>query len=265
MRNKIFNSFKNKAASIISNNRRKSVLVFLYKLARWFINSYENYNYNISTNGEEMVIGQMKLNNDAVVFDVRFNKGEWSKIVLKHYSEINIYSFEPQADLVSKVKKDFSSYKNVKLFDFGLSDITKTDEIYIYENHDFLSGIYNHPHDIANVKKEVNFRDGSEVFFELGLQKIDFLKIDVEGAEHLVLKGFEEVLKLGKISAIQFEYGKGSINSKFLLKDYYEYLEPMGYKIGKIYPNYIDFKSYNWNDENFIGANYLAVLNASNV
>jgi len=46
---------------------------------------------------------------------------------------------------------------------------------------------------------------------------------------------------------------------KFLLKDFYDYLRAFGMKIGKIYPNYVEFRSYTLQDENFYGPNYLAV------
>ncbi len=245
---------------LIANNRNSLIVKTIYGWIKLFLKHYNNANYNLKSNGEEFVIKSMPQNSDAVFFDVGFNKGEWTKAVLHNYPDARIFGFEPQKDLIHRVKEDFNKYENVKLYDFGLAEATKKQEIYIYEDHDFLSGIYNHPHEISVSKNEASFRKGSECFLELGLEKIDFLKIDVEGAEFLVLKGFDDILRLGKISIIQFEYGKGSINSRFLLKDYYEYLEPMGYKLGKIFPNYVDFKPYNWDDENFIGPNYLAVL-----
>lgn len=252
--------YKVKLGTLIANNRNSYFIKKINEKVKWFIKNYENANYDIATNGEEFVIKELQLKPGSIVFDVGFNKGDWTKAVLKHCPDANLFGFEPQAELLNEARKEFEMYKDVRLFNFGLSDKSFNGEIYIYENHDFLSGIYNHPHNIPNYKKEVSFKKSSDFFIELGLQKIDFLKIDVEGAEHLVLKGFEDILKQGKILAIQFEYGKGSINSKFLLKDYYEYLEPMGYKLGKIYPNFIDFKSYNWDDENFIGPNYLAIF-----
>jgi len=36
-------------------------------------------------------------------------------------------------------------------------------------------------------------------------------------------------------------------------------LEPLGFKIGKLYPNYVDFKDYSTADEDFLGPNFVAV------
>jgi hypothetical protein len=62
-----------------------------------------------------------------------------------------------------------------------------------------------------------------------------------------------------KIRAIQFEYGVLNLESKFLLKDYFNLLTDYGYTLGKIYPNHVDFSAYSWEKENFIGPNYIAI------
>jgi hypothetical protein len=75
-----------------------------------------------------------------------------------------------------------------------------------------------------------------------------------------VLRGFEETMGRDAIDIIQFEYGRVNIVTHFLLRDFYEYLEPRGYVIGKIYPGYVDFRPYSVDFEDFRGPNYLAVL-----
>jgi hypothetical protein len=47
--------------------------------------------------------------------------------------------------------------------------------------------------------------------------------------------------------------------SRFLLRDFYQLLEPAGYLVGKIFPNGVDFRPYSPDDENFFGPNFLAV------
>ena len=78
--------------------------------------------------------------------------------------------------------------------------------------------------------------------------------------EELVLKGFSNALANGMIDVIQFEYGKVNILTRFLLRDIYEMLEGYGYTVGKLYPNYVEFRHYTLDDENFFGPNYVAIL-----
>jgi hypothetical protein len=60
------------------------------------------------------------------------------------------------------------------------------------------------------------------------------------------------------IELAQFEYGRVSIVNGFLLKDFHAFFRERGYSVGKIFPNYVDFRDYNLADEDFIGPNYLA-------
>ena len=87
---------------------------------------------------------------------------------------------------------------------------------------------------------------------------MDFLKLDVEGAEHLVLQGLDESLQNGRIRFVQFEYGRVNILTHFLLRDFYQLFRGYGYAVGKIYPDYVEFRDYDLRDEDFLGPNYLA-------
>jgi len=67
------------------------------------------------------------------------------------------------------------------------------------------------------------------------------------------------MLDAGRIDVIQFEYGKVNIITHFLLRDFYEFLEPRGYLVGRLFPDFVDFRAYALEDEDFSGPNYVAV------
>jgi len=100
---------------------------------------------------------------------------------------------------------------------------------------------------------------GDDYLAKANLSQVHLLKIDVEGGEPKVLAGFSGALVARKIHAIQFEYGLAAIWTKFLLRDFYELLEPLGFSLGKIYPNHVTFGPYSPRAEDFAGPNYLAV------
>ena len=91
------------------------------------------------------------------------------------------------------------------------------------------------------------------------LEYVDFLKIDTEGAEQMVLQGFAETLKQHKIGIIQFEYGYAAILSKWLLVDAYEMLTPHGFNLGRLTKEGIQFHEYALYHETFNGPDYVAV------
>jgi hypothetical protein len=85
----------------------------------------------------------------------------------------------------------------------------------------------------------------------------------VEGAEHLVLEGLADLLREQRARFVPFEYGRVNILTHFLLRDFYEPFGSHGYLVGKIYPDYVDFREYELSDEDFLGPNYLATAAAS--
>src|SRR4051812_16969568 len=99
---------------------------------------------------------------------------------------------------------------------------------------------------------------GSDFLQREGIRKVDFLKLNVEGAEHLVLEGLKDQLREQRIRFVQFEYGRVNILTHFLLRDFYQLFATYGYVVGKIYPDHVDFREYELGDEDFLGPNYLA-------
>jgi len=72
------------------------------------------------------------------------------------------------------------------------------------------------------------------------------------------LTGFGDMLARNDISLVQFEYGRVNIVNHFLLRDFYAFFRERGYVVGKIFPNYVEFRDYDLMDEDFLGPNYLA-------
>jgi len=91
------------------------------------------------------------------------------------------------------------------------------------------------------------------------IEKVDFVKLDLEGAEYDAILGFKDFLKERKIRAFQFEYGLINISTKKLLLDFYSLLNEHGYILGKIYPKVVEFREYSYMHEDFLGPNFIAV------
>lgn len=104
------------------------------------------------------------------------------------------YLFDVCSFHTDRLKEDIGDSENVFIFPFGLSD---TNSSVFYD--DASESIHRSGHEAVEIKK---FDD---VMSELGIiDKIDFLKIDIEGSEPEILK-FTEVLK--NIKYIQWEFG----------------------------------------------------------
>jgi hypothetical protein len=74
----------------------------------------------------------------------------------------------------------------------------------------------------------LHIKKGKDYVTDNNIKNIDFLKIDTEGYELNVLKGFEEFLENVKI--IQFEYGGTFLDNNTKLNDVITYLTSMGFR-----------------------------------
>lgn len=72
-------------------------------------------------------------------------------------------------------------------------------------------------------KNKLTIKTGYDYLKEQNIERIDFLKIDTEGYEFEVIKGFKD--KLNCIKIIQFEYGGCYLDNNVKLNDVIKYLE----------------------------------------
>jgi hypothetical protein len=90
------------------------------------------------------------------------------------------------------------------------------------------------------------------------IEKIYFLKLDVEGHELKVLQGASKMIFDKKIDFIQFEFGGCNIDSKTYFRDFY-YLLKDDFNIYRIVENGLfAIKAYKEEYEIFRTINYLA-------
>ena len=96
---------------------------------------------------------------------------------------------------------------------------------------------------------------------ENGVEKIDLLKIDVEGHELKVLQGGAIALASGRIRCIQFEYGGCFLDSGTTLKQVYTLLRYCGYELFRLWPyGKLRIHSYYPHFENYRYSNRLTML-----
>lgn len=245
--------------------RRGKLSNYVDRIAVRIHKAYENLDYNFKKNGEFSVLQKISESQKEIgtIFDVGANNGDWSKCAAQLFPNTTIHAFEIVPETFKILDFSLRTYKNVVCNGFGFSDIEGSTPVFFSSDKDGIATCTpNFSEDFHKIEThciEASVTTGDKFCMENGIDSIDYLKIDVEGHENKVLKGFDNMLKTGKIKVIQFEYGYVNVLTHFLLKDFYEYLESFNYKIGKIYPSYVDFREYNYCDENFYGPNYLAV------
>ena len=228
-----------------------------------YLAHYNGVSYDFFKNGEADILKKLSQFELKVIFDVGSNIGEWALIANRYFKQAKIHCFEISKKTFGTLSKNVTGDQYI-LNNIGLSNISG--EI-TYKDYGPNSGV-------NTILLEANFHDmgikpdlikgfvltGERYCEEKNIDKIDFLKIDVEGAEHLVLDGFSKYLKNNLIEIIQFEYGYTHGDAKFLMKDFYGLFEGYGYKVGRIRPGRVEFKEWTYRHNDFnSGPNYIAV------
>jgi FkbM family methyltransferase len=226
---------------------------------------------NPKDSGEDNVIkyalGKLKFKKISV-FDVGGNYGEYTKLwlkILKQYNQVGEFSiFEPSTHALEHLRKEFSDYKNVRIFPVALSN--QEGEAVLYSNFagSGLGSLAKRDLSHAGVSMEnedkVKTSTLDKICEQENIPAIDFLKIDVEGFELAVLQGAVRLLAGNNVKFIQFEFGGTDIDTRIFFKDFYLLLSPK-YKIYRILKNGLaPIEKYSEFDEIFLTTNYFAEL-----
>jgi FkbM family methyltransferase len=166
-----------------------------YHIINWGINSYEPQNISFIKN---------KISNCKVFFDIGANVGIYSYQLCDYFKGVTIYAFEPNPVLAKILKKtiEYNHLPNFNVVQKGVSSSKGSFKFYLdYENdgghslnQDFIKYHQNQKKDFIYI--ETCTLD--EFVIENRIEKIDFIKIDIQGLEKDALQGAINCLKLFK-------------------------------------------------------------------
>jgi FkbM family methyltransferase len=231
-----------------------------------FLRTYYNENfYDFQSNGEQFAMRRAAdyLGAGAVViWDVGAHDGEWALMAREIFPAAAIHCFEIVPLVAERLAATMAGDQALTVHALGLSDATGERTVHLnaaFETTTSLSP--RHGHELFHAgTSEVPCRCVTGDLMARDTPPPTILKLDVEGHEVAVLRGAKQVLTSpGAPAMIQIEYGDTYLPSHNTLKDVYEAVEAGGYHIGRLYPNHVDFKPYEYQDDNFRMGNLIAV------
>ena len=219
--------------------------------------------------GEKMVLQKvdtwLRPEKDIVVFDVGANLGEFSNEAVQFFKgqNLQVFTFEPSLKTYQKLNDNLNDAR-IKTFNIGLGNKNETVTLYKSDELAGSNSIYNRRMEHLDVKMDLKEEIKIEKLDDFSkanhINKINFLKLDVEGHEFFVLEGAKEMISQNKIQFIQFEFGGTHIDSRIFFQDYW-YLLNGQFDIYRILLDGIEpIKKYEEFNEIFTTVNYLAIL-----
>lgn len=247
------------AVRALAERRDLRVTRLLARGARSFLDAHDGHrlSYDITKNGEQLVIERVT-KTGSVVFDVGANVGDWTALAVARGA--NVHAFEISPPTAAVLEGRFGSHPGVTINRVGLADTAGETVLRHYPSNPTLSTtIPGFPHHEEFEEITVPIRTGEDYTSERGIDHIDLLKIDVEGAEPAVLRGFRPLFEAGQVDVVQFEYGLVAVIDKVLIGDLYRMLEPLGFVVGPLTGIGVLFQPYDLHLELFEYVNWVAV------
>lgn len=169
------------------------------------------------TDGEVLFLNSIE-GRISIAFDVGTRDESQLQSIAKE-----VHYFEPKKEFLDSLKEKPNSNTKSYYNCFGLADKNSTKDYYLTHESfvDRAQTLGTSEHTRLRLKTGFSYMQSKNI------ETVDFLKIDTEGYELQVLKGFGKALSNVKI--IQFEYGGTYADAGYKLIDVIDYLQPYGF------------------------------------
>ncbi|HIP32662.1 MAG TPA: FkbM family methyltransferase [Crocinitomicaceae bacterium] len=182
------------------------------------------------------------LKEDMTFVDVGANQGEFTLFAAKKLSKGKVIAFEPTPYQLGLLKKNIllNDFQNVDVNEYGLLDKEGEFNIYTtYETelhsgqHEGLSSIFK-SETRQEVEATVQLKVFDEEYFD-SLERLDFVKIDIEGAELPAMRGMVKTLKKFKPQLL-IEMNKATFeDAGYSMQEVLDFLSELNYKPYNLY------------------------------
>ena len=178
-----------------------------------------------------------KLTQTPIVFDVGANVGQYASILFEEVPHSRVYSFEPNpfafSQLVAGIHQpDFHAFNLAVGSAPGPATMFDHVEGEGTFHGSLVKGVIENVHHDRAREIPITVTTIDNMMNELKLDRIDLLKIDVEGFEAEVLRGAEHAIREKKIGLVQFEFNEMNTISRVFVQDFIGLLP--GYKLHRL-------------------------------
>lgn len=139
-----------------------------------------------------------------VILDVGANCGATSVDLARRHPDAVVHAFEPGAEARSYLLRNAAEHPNVVVHPFGLHSADGEATLYLHET-DLGQASVLPPAGGAAVTETVALRSAAGWLDEAGIDRVDILKVDVEGVEVEVLESLAPVLPEVQVLYVEYD------------------------------------------------------------
>ncbi|MEM9153695.1 MAG: FkbM family methyltransferase [Cyanobacteria bacterium P01_F01_bin.33] len=232
----------------------------VYVFAKRIVSAFENHDVVMQTNGEHWLLSRIALGGPVTALDVGANQGEWVAGLLSVTPNARVICYEPVPSTFKSLRSKICA-PNVLLVNMGLSsgsgELTINsviDNCYISSVHDVE--FYQEGHQIEAVSVQASTGDAEMATHRLS--HIHIVKVDAEGHDLDVIKGFQHAINSETVDMFQFEYNQFTLAARRALRDFYS-LFGSRYLLCRLLPRGLEACGYHPVLDNFGQSNWVAV------
>jgi FkbM family methyltransferase len=139
-----------------------------------------------------------------IVFDVGANCGAASVHFARHYPGATVHAFEPGREARSYLERNVASLPNVCVHPVGLYADDRQARLYRGDGDLGMASVIRREVNLDE-SEPVELRAGGTWAADRGIDRVDVLKVDVEGCEIEVLEGLAGLLPTVKVLFVEYD------------------------------------------------------------
>lgn len=158
-----------------------------------------------SIDGDNTLRVKYPLNPSSIIIDVGGYEGDWAAEMHARYG-CTVHIFEPVSSFVNILNERFSANPRISVHQYGLSGKDEQIEFSVMDESSSAFTDKTSYNATAQRTEKVQLRSFSSVMQELGVTKIDVIKINIEGGEYPLLEHIIETGFIKNIANVQVQF-----------------------------------------------------------
>jgi len=173
---------------------------------------------------KELEIVKSYLKPGMTCIDVGANVGVYSVLAAQKVGDGIVYAFEPVFGIYEVLARNSTLYKNIRPFDVGLNNKAGIT---------YFKGIK---------ELDLNVVVGDALLQDV--EKVDFIKVDVDGAEPGVVEGLQNLISRSPKLVMMCELSKVHYElAGFTELQFFNLVEKLGFQYGRMFNGQVDLRS----------------------